>query len=142
MTSGSSEFLDTNILVYAFSTDSRAVVAERLLAKSCTISLLGLNEFANVAHRKLAMTWTEIGTALASIRFLCPKVLPLDIETHEIALELAQRHRLGFFDALMISSALRGGCETFWSEDMHDGLEIDGRLRILNPFRTTGAPNE
>jgi predicted nucleic acid-binding protein len=138
--SGSGEFLDTNILVYAFATDSRSTVAESLLAKGCAVSVLGLNEFANVAHRKMGMTWIEIGVALASIRLLCPSVLPIDIEAHELALELAERHRLGFFDALMISSALRGGCETFWSEDMHDGLVVDGRLRVLNPFRTAVEP--
>ncbi len=135
MTSDPSEFLDTNILVYAFSTDPRSAIAERLLAKGCTISLLGLNEFANVAHRKLAMTWGEIRMALAAVRLLCPKVLPVDLEAHDHALDLAERHRLGFFDALMVSSALRGGCETFWSEDMHDGLVIDGQIRIANPFR-------
>ena len=140
MSPSSGEFLDTNILVYAFGTESKSAVAEGLLAKGCAVSILGLNEFANVAHRKLAMNWSEIGVALASIRLLCPIVLPIDIEAHELALELAERHRLGFFDALMISSALRGGCEIFWSEDMHDGLVVDGRLRILNPFRTSVAP--
>lgn len=139
MTSGPAEFLDTNILIYAFSTDPKSAIAEELLAKGCATSLLGLNEFVKVAHRKLSMTWAEIRMALASIRLLCPRVLPLDIEGHELALELVEKHRLGFFDALMVSSALRGGCKTFWSEDMHDGLLVDGQLRITNPFRRTGV---
>jgi predicted nucleic acid-binding protein len=28
-------------------------------------------------------------------------------------------------------------CDTLWSEDMHHGMVLDGRLRIVNPFRTT-----
>ncbi|WP_267133635.1 PIN domain-containing protein [Skermanella mucosa] len=32
---------------------------------------------------------------------------------------------------------LRGGCGILWSEDMQDGMVIDGRLRIANPFSTS-----
>jgi predicted nucleic acid-binding protein len=35
----------------------------------------------------------------------------------------------------MISAALRAGCDALWSEDMQDGMSIDGRLRVVNPFR-------
>jgi predicted nucleic acid-binding protein len=35
----------------------------------------------------------------------------------------------------MIASALRGRCERLWSEDMQDGMVIDGRLHLVNPFR-------
>jgi predicted nucleic acid-binding protein len=47
------EFLDSNVLVYAFTTDPRAARAQGLLARGCTISVQGLNEFTNVARRKL-----------------------------------------------------------------------------------------
>ncbi len=67
------EFLDTNVLVYAFSTDPRTKAAEQLLAKGCLVSLQGLNEFTNVARRKLGMEWNEIRDALGSIRVLCPQ---------------------------------------------------------------------
>jgi len=26
------------------------------------------------------------------------------------------------------------GCTTLWSEDMQDGLLVEGQLRIINPF--------
>jgi predicted nucleic acid-binding protein len=38
-------------------------------------------------------------------------------------------------DALMVAAALRAGSTTLWSEDMQDGMLIDGKLRIANPFR-------
>ena len=28
--------------------------------------------------------------------------------------------------------------DTLWSEDMHGGLVIDGRLRVVDPFRGVG----
>ncbi|GAA4122027.1 PIN domain-containing protein [Aminobacter aganoensis] len=126
--------LDTNILVYAFTTDPRCATAEKLLAKGCLVSVQGLNEFANVAHRKLGMSWSEIGDALTIIRTLCPRILPLDVETHAEAVAQAGRHGLSFYDALVIAAALRANCATLWSEDMQHGRIIDGRLRILNPF--------
>ena len=134
--SSTGEFLDTNVLVYAFSTDPRTKAAELLLAKGCLVSLQGLNEFVNVARRKLGMAWDEIRDALGSIRTLCPQVQPMDAETQADALAIAERYGLAFYDALMIAAALRAGCSTFWSEDMQDGLLIDGRLRITNPFAT------
>jgi predicted nucleic acid-binding protein len=131
------EFLDSNILVYAFTTDRRAAVAQSLLEHGGIISVQGLNEFTNVARRKLAMTWAEVRESLAAIRTLCGTILPIDIETHAEGLRIAEYYGYAMFDALIIASALRASCSTLWSEEMQDGIVIDGRLRIANPFRTT-----
>jgi predicted nucleic acid-binding protein len=66
-----SDFLDSNILVYAFTTDPRAVRAQALLEGGCIIGVQGLNEFTNVAKRKLRMTWAEVRDALSAIRTIC-----------------------------------------------------------------------
>ena len=105
------------------------------MERGCLVSVQGLNEFANVARRRLGMSWRELREALAAIRTLCPAVLPPDLGTHEGALRIGERHGHSIFDALMIAAALRAGCGTLWSEDMQDGLVIDGRLRIIDPFR-------
>jgi len=133
VTSGA--FLDTNVLIYAFSADPRAATAEKLLAQGCAVGVQGLNEFANVARRELGMSWAEVRDALAAIRTVCPRIVPLDVETHSIGIELAERYRLSVFDGLVVAAAMRGDCTTLWSEDMQDGLLIDGRLRIVDPFR-------
>jgi predicted nucleic acid-binding protein len=130
------EFLDTNIVVYAFGTDARAEIALELLARRCTISVQVLNEFTNVARRKLAMTWDEVKDALDAIQTSCRAVLPLDVEMQAEAVAIASRYNLGIFDASIIAASLRAQCSLLWSEDMQDGMTIDGRLRICNPFRT------
>ena len=132
------EFLDSNILVYAFTADPRAAAAQALLERGCMISVQGLNEFANVARRKLGKSWEEIRDALAAIRTLCKNVLPINLDTHDAALDLAERHGFALFDALMIAAALEAGSDILWSEDMQHGMTIDGRLRIANPFRAAG----
>jgi predicted nucleic acid-binding protein len=53
-------------------------------------------------------------------------------------LVLAERHYLSTWDAMIVASALHADCETLWSEDMQDGMVVDGRLRIANPFRVMG----
>ena len=128
------EFLDTNILIYAFSTDPRSAAAEKLLTGRRVTSVQALNEFANVAGRKLAMSWAEVNEALAIVKTLCPTIVPMDIATHAQALIIAERNGLAVFDSLMLAAALRAGCDVFWSEDMRHGREIDGTLRIVNPF--------
>jgi predicted nucleic acid-binding protein len=129
------EFLDSNVLIYAFTTDRRALRAQELLESGCAIGVQGLNELTNVAKRKLGMTWDEVRAALAAIRALCRTVLPLDINTHTDALRIAERYGYGIFDALVVASALSANCGVLWSEDMQDGIVIEGRLRIANPFQ-------
>jgi predicted nucleic acid-binding protein len=133
----SHDFVDSNILVYAFTTDPRAPRAQALLNRGCIIGVQGLNEFTNVARRKLGMTWAEVRDALSAIRTVCRAIVPIDVETHDDAVRIAERYGYAFFDALMIASALRADCRVLWSEDMQDGLIIDQRLRITNPFRAT-----
>ena len=129
------DFLDSNVLVYAFTSDPRATAAQALLERGCTISVQGLNEFANVARRKLGMPWQEIRDALAAIRAVCPTVVPIDLDTHNDAMRLAERHGFAVYDALIVAAAWQAGSSTLWSEDMHDGMIVDGKLRIVNPFR-------
>jgi predicted nucleic acid-binding protein len=130
------DFLDSNVLIYAFTADRRAAIAQALLQTRPIISVQGLNEFANVARRKLGMDWQEVRDALSDLRVLCPTVLALDLATHDEALRIAERYGYSIFDAQIVASALQAGSDTLWSEDMHDGMVIDGRLRISNPFRT------
>jgi predicted nucleic acid-binding protein len=129
------EFLDSNVLVYAFTDDPHAAAAQALLERGCTISVQGLNEFANVARRKLGKSRHEIRDDLAAIRAVCATVVSIDLDAHETALLLAQRHGFAFFDALMVATALRAGSTILWSEDMEDGMLVDAQLRIRNPFR-------
>ena len=132
-------FLDTNVLLYAsLQPDARSEAARALLARRGTISVQVLNEFANVAFRKLHRNWPEIVRALAAIRVLCAPPRPLTVATHEAGLAISGRTGCRLYDALIIAAALEAGCATLFSEDLHEGQVIDGRLTIRNPFRPGG----
>jgi predicted nucleic acid-binding protein len=90
-------FLDTNILVYGVvQNDRRSTQAAALLAQGGTISVQVLNEFANVARRKLRHTWPQIVDALGALRVLFPDPKPISVATHEAALRIAEREGLRF----------------------------------------------
>ena len=128
-------FLDTNILIYAFSSgDERTETARTLLANGAIVGVQSLNEFAAVARRKLGMTWKEVSEALAAIQTLCPGPVPVSLELHTAALRLAERYRYTIFDSLIIAAALAASSRLLYSEDPHHGPIIEG-LKIENPFR-------
>ena len=128
-------FFDTNVLLYTIGQrDDRTPTAEALLAGGGVVSVQVLNELASVARRKLRMSWPDVTAALAAIKILCPSPLPLTVETHDAALRLAVRHGYHIYDALIVAAALEGECSTLYSEDLHAGQMIDGRLTIRNPF--------
>jgi len=128
-------FLDSNIILYAFKMDDpRNQTAARLLAVGATVGVQTLNEFVNVASRKLAMPWDRVFKALEAIRFLCPEPVPITVDIHDIALAISNRYGYGIYDALIVAAALQAECGTLYSEDMQHGQKIDG-LTIRNPFR-------
>jgi predicted nucleic acid-binding protein len=130
---GGDAFFDTNVLLYLISEDiSKADRAETLLALGGVISVQVLNEFAAVVLRKQAVDFTELREILATIRAAC-SVKSVDIETHELGLNLAERHRFSIYDGLIIAAALRAGCSLLYTEDLHDGQTIE-QLTIRNPF--------
>ena len=137
-------FIDTNILLYLLSADNdKADRAEMIVQAGGLISVQVLNEMANVARRKLAMSWMEINEVLALIRSVC-STAPLTVETHDKGRLIAEEYGLSVYDAMIVAAALLGGCETLYSEDMQDGLLVDHQLRICNPFtiQASSGPRE
>ena len=129
-------FFDSNVLLYLVDSDaSKAMRAEVLVAGGGVISVQVLNEIAHVAQRKARLDWNQTHLLLDGLRDLLV-VRPLTAAVHDAGLALAERYRLSVYDAMIAASALDAGCTTLWSEDMHHGLSIEGRLTILNPFRS------
>ena len=130
-------FYDTNILVYlASGNTSKADRAEAAIAAGGSISVQVLNELANVARRKMRMSWDDTHALLNALRGLLT-VHPLTVDIHETGLRLAERYSFSVYDAMIVASALSAGCDTLWSEDMQHGLVLDDGLRIVNPFGDT-----
>ncbi len=128
-------FLDTNILVYAFTKDARAVTAQQLMGSPFVLSTQGLNEFANVARKKLKHPLEQIEEAIEALSKLASTIVPMDQQMTIAALKLVRRYNFAFYDALMVAAALKASCTRYYSEDLQDGLMVEDKLTVINPFR-------
>lgn len=127
-------FIDTNVLIYAFSEDEpKADIAEAILAGGGVISVQVLNEFTHVCRRKLSLDWSEIEERLAVVRALTTEIIPISLDLHTKAVELARDHNFSFYDALIVTAALGAECSQLVTENMQHHRLIGG-LRIENPF--------
>jgi predicted nucleic acid-binding protein len=128
-------FYDSNVILYGVSTDAERVLRVRdLLALRGTVSVQVLNELVNVGRRKMAMSWDEIDEMIRPLRSSL-EIVPVTETTHELGVKLARRHRLAVYDGMIVAAALLADCDVLYSEDLHSGLLVDGRLQIVNPFR-------
>ena len=128
-------FLDTNVLVYAFSVnDPKKPVAETLIIQGGLVGVQALNEFVNVERHKMREPWPAVLHWLQIIAKLCPPPVPLDASTHMRGLQITQDTGYHIYDSMMLAAAFQASCTVFYSEDMQHGQVIDG-LTIRNPFQ-------
>ncbi|MEI9989559.1 MAG: PIN domain-containing protein [Rhizomicrobium sp.] len=128
------DFFDSNVLLYLVSLDAtKADRVEVLVSDGGTVSTQVLNEFAAVATRKFGRPLNKVRDLLNQIRSAC-EVVPLDIATHDIGLDIAERYKYSIFDSMLLAAATRAKCTTLFTEDLHHG-QIVGGLTIRNPFR-------
>jgi predicted nucleic acid-binding protein len=71
---------------------------------------------------------------VAIVKERCSPVLPITGDLHRDGLRLAERYGFSIYDSMIVAAALSARCELLYSEDMHAGLVIDGRLTVVNPF--------
>jgi predicted nucleic acid-binding protein len=126
-------FIDSNILLYSISNDPvKLKCARNLISDGPTISTQVLNEFVNVARRKLNLGFETIEATLTPIRYAC-SIVGLTVETHDLAFEIARRAGLNIYDACIVAAAQLAGCNTLFTEDLNSGQRL-GSVTIRNPF--------
>ena len=126
-------FIDSNVVLYLFSSDTlKADRTESLLQSGGLISVQVLNEVASVCLRKLKMTWEDVDAVLETLKTTC-EVLPVTLATHEKAVGLAKRFQISFYDANIVATAILGGADTLFSEDLQNGMSMES-LTVVNPF--------
>ncbi|MEQ1649175.1 MAG: PIN domain-containing protein [Hyphomicrobiaceae bacterium] len=132
-------FLDTNILIYALdpADPRKRKIAADLLRETISSGLLSLSpQSLNEAYRVLSQRRRLIprddarrflGTLAAWAR------APLDAETTTLAWEIEDETGYGWWDSLLLASALRAECAVFLSEDLTPGRMVR-EMRIVDPF--------
>ena len=130
-------FIDTNVWLYAFveSQDGdKARIAKELIENNQpAISAQVVNEVCVNLIRLSDISEDEIQTLIASFYRRYP-IFELSREVLVQASRLRGRYAFSFWDSLIVSSALQSGAGVLYSEDMQDGLMIEERLEVRNPF--------
>ena len=136
-----SEFVDANVLVYAFDTsagakrEAAAQLLERLWDRGAgCLSIQVLQEFFVTITRKVPrpLSIQEAGERIRE--FAVWKVFAPTVDDVLAAITLHERANISFWDAMVVEAAAQAGCEVLWTEDLNDGQVVRG-VRIRNPFR-------
>jgi predicted nucleic acid-binding protein len=127
-------FVDSNVLVYSLGTDAKRQAAQQVMHLRPVCSVQTLNETINVLRNKTGRSLADLVEASAALRGLCAQIHPVELDDHLRGLDIVGRYGLGWYDAIMLATALRVGAREFITEDLQHGRVIDGRLTIHNPF--------
>ena len=132
------KFVDTNVLIYfvdsrnkAKQSMARAVLANAIGSRQYVISAQVLNEFANVALKKLGMTEEEVRQYVEAFQHI--RVVFQQGGWTVRALEIRKQYGLQFYDSLMLAAAEFIGCDEILTEDLNDGQIYCG-VKAVNPF--------
>ena len=95
------------------------------------ISAQVLNEFANVALKKLAMSEEEVRQYVEAFQHI--RIVLQQTSWTVRALEIRKQYGLQFYDSLLLAAAESARCDEFLTEDLNDEQVYCG-IRAVNPF--------
>jgi predicted nucleic acid-binding protein len=130
-------FLDSNIIIYAYSNSERAKqgVVRRIIQENYTvISTQVLQEICNILGKKFMLDYDSVKETLRECISSNNEVYTNKPQTVFGACDIAKQHHFSFYDSLIISSALESHCNILYSEDLHHNQLVNGVLRVINPF--------
>lgn len=132
-------FVDTNVLIYAHNLDAGAkreiacdVLDKLWRERNGVLSMQVLQEFYVNVTRKISAPLPRHSARLVveTYAFWCMETTAAEISG---AFQIEDEARIGFWDALIVSSAVKAGAGRIISEDLSAGQRIAGVL-IENPF--------
>jgi predicted nucleic acid-binding protein len=136
-------FVDTNVLIYAHDVDAKAKyeAAKRVLhelwnERTGVLSMQVLQEFYVNVTRKIPHPLSKESARLVVTTYTtwCIDTTPAEIAS---AFRIEDQSHIGFWDALILASAIKSGADRILSEDLNAGQTISG-VRIENPFAAIG----
>ncbi|CAN5387380.1 MAG: PIN domain-containing protein [Acidimicrobiia bacterium] len=137
-------FVDTNVLVYAHDASetvrqpiARAVLDELWATRTGSLSTQVLQEFYVVATRKFAPPMSRREAREIVDAYAHWPLVHIDAPMIQAASHIEERHRLSFWDALIVEAARRAGAIRLLSEDLQPDRRFAG-VQIENPFAASG----
>jgi len=133
-------FLDSNILVYLFSTTEvvksqqiNTIIQTYSDKNQLVWSTQVIQEFYAVMSRKYNVPSLQIKKIIDTFSHL--ECVVNDVAIIKNAIDIQVINQLSFWDSLIISSAKTSKCTYLLSEDLNAGQRIEG-IQVVNPFLT------
>lgn len=136
VTENAKVFIDTNILLYAYSSSEIAKKEKVLLLlenEMISLSTHVTNEFIWVMSRKFNVGMDSLRLIVSNL-FELYEVSLLNQSNILKAIDISAEFKFSYWDSLMVSSALAANCKVFYTEDLQHGQVIENRLEVTNPF--------
>ena len=131
-------FFDTNVLAYEFEQRdlrkrdiARELLREWRSSGRMVLSVQVLQELYVVLTRKMGISEKDAEEIIKNYAKL--PIISADSDLVLRGIEISQRYKVSFWDALLIAAALRGNCRIIFTEDLSHGAKIEG-VEIVNPF--------
>jgi predicted nucleic acid-binding protein len=129
-------FLDTNVLVYCYSSDDpskQKAAVEVASLPAALISTQVIQELCNILSKKFKLNWKEISKVVVEVEGNF-EIHNNASSTIRKACHFAETLKFSFYDSLIVASAIEAECEILFSEDLQDGQVIENQLLVRNPF--------
>ena len=136
--SGARAFFDASILLYMYGGDAgrrahaQELFREHAQAGRMLLSTQVIQEFYEAGAQKLGMPRHEL--CEAAVALLDFPLVTIGSSHIRAAIENAERYRISFWAALILSAAESGGAEVLYTEDLNHGQRY-GTVVVQNPFR-------
>jgi predicted nucleic acid-binding protein len=129
-------FVDSNIWLYALvagDDPTKTQLAREVVQRGCRLSTQVVNEICVNLLRKAGRSENEIAELVRCLHRQ-HAVSVVDEEVMLRAVDLRRAYSLSYWDSLIVSAALLSGATRLLTEDLQDGLLIEGQLQVINPL--------
>ena len=140
-----SYFLDTNVLVYANDRTEAAnqsaaiqLITDGIQSGRAVISSQILGKFWVTVTQKIQVPLDRRTAEREIENFRTMRVVSIEYDTVRTAIRLQERHRVSYWDALILAAASLAGCGQVYSEDLNSG-QLYGPLVVRDPFAATAG---
>ena len=134
------QFIDTNILVYAYDSadpakqeHARQILRNGIAAETAVLSAQVLGEFFTVVTSRIHIPLTaEEAEKVLDILSVLP-VVEIDLRLVRRATGIHRLYGINYWDSLIVAAAQRAGCTQILTEDLNTGQSYQDILAV-NPF--------
>jgi predicted nucleic acid-binding protein len=134
-------FVDTNVFVYAHDASEpikQPIARQRIVqlwdAQTGRISTQVLSELHTTLTRKPRFAWSGAAAWNEVEALMAWEPQALDVGVLKQARAIEHRHKLSWWDSLVVAAAEVQGCAVLLTEDLQDGARY-GSVRVENPFK-------